>query len=303
MQMDPRTPGPDIAVIGAARSGTSLLAAHLAAHPDVDASAVKEPNYFSRHFDRGPEWYEGYFEPRAPDRLRLDASVSYTFPQFPEALPRLVAASPSVFVVYVVRDPVPRAVSHFQYYQHYFGHETAADFGSALRRDSYYTDVSDYRRWLDALAATFPMERVLVVPFGAVTRSSHAVAEAVCSLVGLEPPPDAESVAASHRNNVVTFRSDRVRRATRTLRHSRFYPAVRRTVGATTLRRIRSMVTSVPETKSFEQEMASCDDAQRASLEALRIDASAAVQEWLAHQDRRLGMAWAADWPQRSSTS
>jgi hypothetical protein len=301
--MDPRTPGPDIAVLGAARSGTSLLAAQLAAHPDIDASAVKEPNYFSRHFDRGPEWYEGYFEPRASGRLRLDASVSYTFPQFPEAPSRLFSASPSVFVVYVVRDPIPRAVSHFQYYRHYFGHESAPDFGTALRRDSYYTDVSDYRRWLDTLATTFPKEQVLVVPFAAVTRSSHAVAEVVCSLVGLGRPPDAEAVAASHRNNVVAFRSDRIRRATRTLRHSRFYPAVRRTLGATTLRRIRSMVTSVPETRSFEQELASCDDAQRASLEALRIDASAAVQAWLADQDRRLGMAWSTDWPLRPTAT
>ena len=301
--MDEQTPGPDLVVLGAARSGTSLLAAHLAAHPDIDASAVKEPNYFSRHFDRGPDWYEEYFGPRAPGRLRLDASVSYTYPQFPEAIPRLAEAAPSARAVYVVRDPIPRAVSHYQYYRHYFAHERAADFGSALRQDSYYADVSDYRRWLTALAAAFPAEQVLVVPFAAVTRSSHAVAEVVCSIAGLGPPPAAEKQAAEHRNNVVRFRSDRVRRATRTLRHSRFYPMVRRSLGASTLRRIRSAVTEVPETPSFDEALASCDPDQRAALDALSADATAAVQDWLAAQDERLGLTWSAEWPQGASTS
>ena len=301
--MDPRTPGPDLVVLGAARSGTSLLAAHLSAHPDIDASAVKEPNYFSRHYDRGPEWYEGYFAARAPQRLRLDASVSYTFPQFPEALGRLAAVSPSAFTVYIVRDPLQRAVSHYQYYRHYFAHEEAPDFGSALRRDSYYADVSDYRRWLGALADTFPREQVLVVPFPAVTRSTHAVAEVVCSGVGLASPPDPGREAQEHRNNVVAFRSDRIRRATRTLRHSRAYPAVRRALGATTLRRIRSAVTTVPETPTFEEALATCDAGQREALEQLSARASEAAREWLAEQDVRLGLDWVSDWPNGSSTT
>ena len=140
--------GPDLAIVGAARSGTSLLAAHFTAHPQIDASAVKEPNYFSRQFDEGPEWYESYFSPRSEDLYRLDASVSYTYPQFPDAIDRLVSASPAALVIYVVRDPIQRAVSHYQFYRHYFEREPAASFGEALARDSFYADVSDYRRWL-----------------------------------------------------------------------------------------------------------------------------------------------------------
>ena len=301
--MDPTTAGPDLAIVGAARSGTSLLAAHLAAHPQIDASAVKEPNYFSRHLSNGADWYEGYFAPRAAELYRLDASVSYTFPQFPDSMSRLAAASPSVFVVYVVRDPVPRAVSHYQYYRHYFGHEVAPDFGSALRRDSYYTDVSDYRRWLAALSAALPPEQLLVVPFAAVTRSSHVVAELICSRLGLPAPPNAEREAAGHQNNVVTFRSDRVRRLTRTLRHSRGYPTVRRALGANRLRRIRSAVTSVPVIPSFDESMATCDAGQLAELEALRVSAEGAVEQWLEKQDQRLGLSWAAQWPRGATHS
>lgn len=296
--MPPSPPPLRLAIVGAARSGTSLLAAQLATHPQIDASAVKEPNYFSRHYDRGPDWYEGFFRPPSDDVVRLDASVSYTFPQFPEALGRLAESSPSVTVVYVVRDPIPRAVSHFQYYRHYFGHEKAPSFGAALRRDAYYTDVSDYRRWLAAMSEVLPPEQILVVPFSAVTRSSGAVADVVYARLGLAAPQIAgEEAAGIHQNNVVAFRSEAVRRATRMLRHSRAYPVVRRALGAGNLRRIRSAVTKVPDVESFDEALASCDDEQRAALEVLRVDATAAVAEWLATQDDGLRLDWAADWP------
>jgi hypothetical protein len=189
-------------------------------------------------------------------------------------------------------------VSHFEYYRHYFAHESAPDFASALHRDSYYTDVSDYRRWLDALSLALPPEQLLVVPFAVVTRSGDAAAAAVCERLGLSPPPpSAARQAAGHRNNVVTFRSDRVRRLTRTLRHSRAYPRVRKVVGADRLRRIRSVVTSVPKSVSFEEALSGCDEGQLAALDALRVSAEGAVEEWLKDQDQRLGLTWAAQWP------
>jgi hypothetical protein len=295
--MHPSRSGPDLAVVGAARSGTSLLAAHLAAHPQISASAVKEPNYFSRHLDKGPEWYESFFPPRSDDDYRLDASVSYTYPQYPQAIERLVEASPSVFMIYVVRDPIPRAVSHYQFYRHYFEREQAPDFGSALARDSYYTDVSDYRRWLEVLGHAVPAQQLLVVPFGLLTASSHAVAEVVCARLGIAPPAaEIEKEATLHQNNVVTFRSDRIRRVTRSLRHSRLYPVVRRTVGADRLRRIRSAVTSVPETPTLEASLASCTSDQLAELEKLRITADEAVEHWLRDQDQRLSLDWSQHW-------
>lgn len=289
--------GPDLAIVGAARSGTSLLAAHLTAHPQIDASAVKEPNYFSRHFDKGPEWYESYFSPRSDDLRRLDASVSYTYPQFPDAIDRLVAASPSVLAVYVVREPLARAVSHYQFYRHYFERESAADFGEAMARDSFYADVSDYQRWLEVLAAALPREQLLVVPFPVLTSSSHAVAEVVCARLGIAPPePEIEDEATLHQNNVVTFKSDRVRRITRSLRHSRLYPVVRRTVGADRVRRIRSAVTSVPKTPSLAESLATCSPDQLAALEKLRLSADEAVEPWLREQDARLSLSWAEHW-------
>ena len=286
--------GPDVAIVGAARSGTSLLAAQLGTHPSIDPSAVKEPNYFSRHYERGPSWYDNYFESRSSTLFRLDASASYTYPQFPDALRQLAKDSPSAFVVYLVREPIGRAVSHYLLYRHYFEREDAATFGDAIRQSSYYTDVSDYGLWLERLAEDFPAEQILVVPFGTLIGSSHGVANLVCAQLGLGPIVHATE-AIAHQNNVVHFRNDRIRRMTRTMRQSALYPRIRRILGPNTLRRIRAAVTSVPDMPTTDEALSSCSADQVAQLHHLRESARASVESWIERQNKTLGIDWVPD--------
>lgn len=289
------TPGPELVIAGAARSGTSYLAAQLSMHPAIDPGSVKEPNYFSRNHDRGADWYDGLFAPRTVGVLRMDASVSYTFPRFPEALDRLADECQVRLVVYVVRDPVPRAISHYLYHRYYFKQEDAADFGTALRENPLYAGASDYGRWIAALQERFGIERMLVVPFQSVT-GGH-VDEQVCSLLGLTPPaPEEEQGAEAHRNNVVTFKHGAFRVASRTLRRSRLYPLVRERLGADRLRRVRSLVTRETVLPTREQALASCSPEQRVELDELGRQARAAASQWLAEQDERLGLSWLPGW-------
>ena len=87
-----------------------------------------------------------------------------------------------------------------------------------------------------------------------------------------------------------------MRRVTRSLRHSRLYPVVRRTIGADRLRRIRSAVTSVPETPTLEASLDTCTSDQLAELEKLRITADEAVEQRLRDQDERLSLGWSEHW-------
>ena len=177
-----------MAIVGAARSGTTYLAAQLGAHPCIDPGAVKEPNYYSREFERGRSWYDGLYAPSTPGVYRLDASTSLTFPQFPEALGRLADDSPDVFVIYVVRDPLPRAVSHYLYLRNYFHIEVAPTFGAAIGANPIYVGTSNYADWLPRILAHFPPERLLVVPFELVTLAQPVVAHATFGILGLDIP-------------------------------------------------------------------------------------------------------------------
>jgi hypothetical protein len=108
---------PDFVVVGAMKGGTTTLAAQLGAQPGVFVTDPKEPNFFSDDdvWARGEGWYRGLFAGAAPGDLRGEASTHYTkLPTHPKALERLRATLPEApRVIYAIRDPVARAVSHY----------------------------------------------------------------------------------------------------------------------------------------------------------------------------------------------
>ncbi|WP_299681652.1 sulfotransferase domain-containing protein [uncultured Roseobacter sp.] len=109
-------PLPDFIVIGAMKCGTTTLAAQLAAQAGVFMSTPKEPNYFSDDavFAQGQGWYEGLFAQAPPGALKGEASTHYTkLPTHPETLARMTALLAAPKLVYMIRNPVARAVSHY----------------------------------------------------------------------------------------------------------------------------------------------------------------------------------------------
>lgn len=288
--------GPDLVIAGAARSGTSSLAAQLRAHPAIDPGITKEPNFFSAEHERGPDWYDALFKPRAAGVFRMDASTSYTYPQYSDAAERLAAVAPDAIVVYVVRDPLPRAVSHYLLRRHTLRIEEAATFGSALLASSFYAEVSDYARWLRTLDGAFGENQVLVVPFEAIRRSGPEVARVVCARLGLDPPPDAAGSVVAHRNSVVEFRSKSVRRVVSSLRRSPLYRPVRSVLGDSRVRRARSLLVQDVDLPTVAEALDSCSPAQMAELHVIEERAVAAVREHLVRQDARHGLDWAGLW-------
>ena len=285
--------GPDLVIAGAARSGTSALAAQLSSHPDIDAGSIKESNYFSRDLGRGPCWYDGLYRDRRAGLLRMDASTSYTSAVYPDALARLAAAAPDALVVYVVRQPTERALSHYLFRRHHFRIDDATDFGSALAASSYYLDASDYARWLAQLRALFGEQQVLVVPFEVVTTSPQDATTQISSQLGLAAPTAAAQQGRRHRNDVVEYRNAATQRAARMLRRSPLYPRLRATLGADRVREARELFTRQPRLPSTAEAMASCTPEQLDRLRRLDERAGAAVQDHLVGQDARLGLGWA----------
>jgi hypothetical protein len=300
--MDPPSTGPDLAIVGAARSGTTFLAAQLSAHPLIDAPAVKEPNFYSRYLDKGEAWYDNLFSPRSPGHRRLDASVSYTFPHFPDALVAMAEASPHAQVVYVVRNPVARALSHYELYRHYFSNETAETFGAAIAANPVYLGAGEYGHWLERILACFPEEQVLVVPFEASTADVDEVLGVIFGRLGLPALDRSETaVVTSHRNDVVAFRSDFAHRIVKLVKNNPAYPKFRSLVGTERIRKIRSSLTTEAPRETIADALSTCSDEQRRELDALAERATEAVTRHLRAQDSRIGLAWADRWVEAKS--
>lgn len=108
----------DILCIGAQRSMTSWLHNVMTAHPGVSAfpnfqpvtSTSKEAHYWDWNHDRGADWYRVLMRPLDDGRMSIDATPDYAF-LTPAQIGECKALSPQARVIYVLRDPLARAVS------------------------------------------------------------------------------------------------------------------------------------------------------------------------------------------------
>ena len=108
-------PLPDFLILGAQKAGTTALYSYLRRHPSITGPSWKEVSYFDRHYARGEAWYRGNFPNKARTRGKLvgEASPSYLF--HPLGPQRVRALVPDARLVVLVRDPVDRALSHYQH--------------------------------------------------------------------------------------------------------------------------------------------------------------------------------------------
>lgn len=107
---------PDFLIIGAMKCGTSTLQAQLALQPGVFMSTPKEPNYFSNDeiYRHGTDWYEALFATAEPGDIKGEASTHYTkLPTYPETLARMTPLLTKPRLIYMIRNPLERAVSHY----------------------------------------------------------------------------------------------------------------------------------------------------------------------------------------------
>jgi len=145
-------PLPDFIVAGVQKGGTTFLYQEMLRHPEIRGSLTKEVHFFDAHFDRGVDWYSGMF-PRSPRHskiIRGEASPAYIF--HPDGVRRIASTIPDARLIVVLRDPVQRALSHYQH-ERRLGFETAASFEEALELEDERVD-GEFQRLVDGSLAT-----------------------------------------------------------------------------------------------------------------------------------------------------
>lgn len=185
---------PNFLIIGAARSGTTSLYHNLCEHPDIFMSSRKEPHFFSSNWDQGMDWYTGHFDRWSGESAVGEASVSYTYPQFPDTVKRIAETLPDARLIYMVRNPVNRAFSHYQYYRHYSNMESRP-FEEAIDHNPIYLGASEYFSWIQRYLEYFPAPQLKVLVFEEFTQRPLEVLGETFTFLGV----DASFVPSSAR--------------------------------------------------------------------------------------------------------
>jgi Sulfotransferase domain len=105
---------PTFIVIGAMKSGTSSLHKYLGMHPEIGMSLKKELDFFKSKifYSNGLDWYKNQFSDQYP--FRGESSPNYTKCHEDSGIAeRMHNILPNIKLIYVVRNPIERIVSHY----------------------------------------------------------------------------------------------------------------------------------------------------------------------------------------------
>jgi len=104
---------PTFIIPGAAKAGTTTLHFYLDQHPEILMSRVKEPNVFDYKMEKMVDLrrYDAMFIDYSGEKAVGESSVNYMAnPESPAAIKQHI---PDVKLIFSLRDPIRRAVSHY----------------------------------------------------------------------------------------------------------------------------------------------------------------------------------------------
>lgn len=195
---------PDFIIIGAMKCGTTTLATQLGAQGGIFMTEPKEPCYFSDDtvFAKGPDWYASLFAGAAPGDLKGEASTHYTKrPDLPRTVERMVAALPEVRLVYMIRDPMARIVSH--YIHEWSQGVLSAPLAEALESHGPLVDHGLYGWQIAPFAEAYGREAILLTSLERLRADPPRELARVAAHIGHEGPVawteenEAENVSAA----------------------------------------------------------------------------------------------------------
>lgn len=181
---------PDFLIIGAMKCGTTTLAEQLDLQPGIFMASPKEPNYFSDDdvYARGLDWYQDLFAAASETDLRGEASTHYTkLPNYPDAIDRMRSVLPAPKIIYSVRDPIERAISHFMH--DWLEGKMPKDPDAAFHTHPELVDYGRYAMQITPFIEAFGREAILLTSLERMKAAPEAELRRICDHLGLDEPP------------------------------------------------------------------------------------------------------------------
>jgi hypothetical protein len=198
---------PNLVIAGAPKSGTTSLFKWLQAHPSVVTSRIKETYYLmdpeycmfnkdSNYLTGGLEGYSKLFPKYQSGQFCIEATPDNMYQK--TALKVLSELPTQPTIVFILRDPVQRVLSMFEFAKNTLGtidlNVSARDFFERIKNGQFSDDqilnnallYSEYHTWIDAWIKSCGESRVEIFFFEEIVEAPRSLVNKICNRIGID---------------------------------------------------------------------------------------------------------------------
>lgn len=212
---------PNLLIIGAMKSGTTSLHHYLNYHPQVFMCTPKELWYFvkEKNWSKGEKWYLDHFKNFGDVSIIGESCPDYTMlPKYQGVPERIYKFNSSVKLIYIMRDPVERAISHYWYNVRLGGE--SRNIMDVLRKDYSFCEFSCYHMQLIPYFEIFKRNQIYVQTFERLVSDTTNELSAICEWLKIDPNFKLPELA--EKKNVTPWKLEQVRKGAKILHKFRY---------------------------------------------------------------------------------
>ena len=179
---------PNLFIIGATKCGTTSLHNYLNAHPQIFMSEPKEPGFFLGSKISKFKTLDSYlvlFEKGKSCKVRGESSTAYTHYPFKKGVAkRIYEFNPSAFIIYIIRDPIERTISHYWWNVRWEGERR--DPYEAIIKDKFYQNVSYYALQIKQYLKFFPKDQIKILTLESLKKDPLGILKNLFEWLGVD---------------------------------------------------------------------------------------------------------------------
>ena len=203
---------PSLIIGGVQKGGTKALLDYLSQHEKIYAYP-HEIHFFSREriYKKGIEWYFNRFADARKDQIAIEKSPSYIYT--PQVAERIHRELPHIKLIFILRDPIKRAYSHF--WMNVRKGLERRSFAEAIRAPQKpepetrnYVSRGFYDEQLQQFTDRFDDDQILILQSTDLRHKTQKTIDSVCDFLGIERytiQPISGKVGAQPRSKIYSF--------------------------------------------------------------------------------------------------
>jgi hypothetical protein len=180
---------PHCLICGAQKAGTRALIDYLSQHKNTYCHPY-EIDYFSKYYHKGTAWYAKHFTNAKENDVIIEKSPSYMYA--PHTSQKIKETIPDVKLIFMVRDPIKRAYSH--YWMNVRRGKEHRSFSEAIRNSPEqpeecihnYISRGYYEKQIGWYKEQFPKEQILILNSTDLRNNTQETLDKVCDFLQLK---------------------------------------------------------------------------------------------------------------------